>query len=194
MIQKLNIERSVYTKFKNQILTSGMIKWHHSEKGRNVCVMNDYSINRHLIPNSFIHVSSDIMDDDSPIIRCTCEIYNFIQIVEIEQETEILPDTSCMYCRFFSEHLLNAYELINEGQANIPRSLQIVKSSIQFMNDPVVLLGDVLCTGTTEYSVKGNDYFSLVIIIFYLHIIYMTLLFIIYNDCDAFFFLPFLTI
>ena len=78
MIQKLNIERSVYTKFKNQILTTGMIKWHHSEEGRNVCVMNDYSINGHLIPNSFVHVSSDIMDDDSPIIHCTCEIYNFI--------------------------------------------------------------------------------------------------------------------
>ena len=50
-----------------------------------------------------------------------------------------------MHCRFFSEHLLNAYQLINEGQANIPRPLQIVKSSIQFMNDPIVLLGDVLC-------------------------------------------------
>ena len=108
MIQKLNIERSVYTKFKNQILTSGTIKWHHSEEGRNVCVMNDYSINGHLIPNSFVHVSSDITDDDSPIICCTCEIYNFIQNVEIEQETEISPDTSCMHCRFFSEHLLNA--------------------------------------------------------------------------------------
>ena len=78
MIQKLNIERSVYTKFKNQILTTGTIKWHHSEEGRNVCVMNNYSVNGHLISNSFVHVSSDIMDDDSLIIHCTCEIYNFI--------------------------------------------------------------------------------------------------------------------
>ena len=105
MIQKSNIERSVYTKFKNQILTTGTIKWRHSEKGRNVCVMNDYSVNGHLIPNSFIHVSSDIMDDDSPIIHCTCEIYNFIQNVEVEQETAISPEISCMHCRFFSEHL-----------------------------------------------------------------------------------------
>ena len=173
MIQKSNIERSVYTKFKNQILTSGTIKWHHSEDFRNVCVMNDYSINGHLIPNSFVHVSSDIMDDDSPIIHCTCEIYNFIQNVEIEQETTISPDTSCMHCRFFSEHLLNAYELINEGQANIPRPLQIVKSSIQFMNDPIILLGDVLHTGTMKYSVKGNDYFSLITVNFAAGICYI---------------------
>ena len=59
MIQKSNIERSVYTKFKNQILTSGTIKWHHSEEGRNVCVMNDYSLNGHLIPNYFVHVSRE---------------------------------------------------------------------------------------------------------------------------------------
>ena len=34
------------------------------------------------------------------------------------------------------------------------------------MNDPIVLLGDVLRTGTMKYSVKGNDYFSLVTINF----------------------------
>ena len=34
------------------------------------------------------------------------------------------------------------------------------------MNDPVLLLGDVLRTGTTKYSVKGDDYFSLVTVNF----------------------------
>ena len=42
----------------------------------------------------------------------------------------------------------------------------MVKSSIEFMNDPVLLLGDVLRTGTTKYSVKGDDYFSLVTVNF----------------------------
>ena len=42
----------------------------------------------------------------------------------------------------------------------------MVKSSIQFMNNPVLLLGDVLHTGTTKYSVKGDDYFSLVTVNF----------------------------
>ena len=34
------------------------------------------------------------------------------------------------------------------------------------MNDPILLLGNVLCTGTTKYSVKGDDYFSLVTVNF----------------------------
>ena len=128
--------------------------------------MNDYSVNGHLMPNSFVHISSEFTDDDTPIIRCSCQIYHFIQNVEMEQGSEIAPDTSCMHCRFFQEHLLNAYEVINEGCTNIPRPLEIVRSSIQFMNDPVLLLGDVLRTGTTKYSVKGDDYFSLVTVNF----------------------------
>ena len=53
---------------------------------------------------------------------------------------------------FFQEHLLNAYKVINQGCTNIARPLEMVKSSIQFMNNPVLLLGDVLRTGTTKYS------------------------------------------
>ena len=49
----------------------------------------------------------------------------------------------------------------------------MVKSSVQFMNDPVLLLGDVLCTGTTKYSVKEDDYFSLVTVNFASSICYI---------------------
>ena len=119
MIQQSNIDRSLYTKFKNQLLTLGTIKWHYHQAGRNVCIMNDYSVNGHLMPNSFVHISSEFTDDDTPVIRCSCQIYNFIQNVEIEDGSEIAPDTSCMHCRFFQEHLLNAYEVINQGCTNI---------------------------------------------------------------------------
>ena len=71
-----------------------------------------------------------------------------------------------MIQQFFQEHLLNAYEVINQGCTNIAQPLEMVKSSIQFMNNPVLLLGDVLHTGTTKYSVKGDDYFSLVTVNF----------------------------
>ena len=166
MIRQSNIDRSLYTKFKNQLLTSGTIKWHYNQDGRNVCIMNDYSVNEHLMPNSFVHISSEFTDDDTPVIHCSCQIYNFIQNVEIEEGSEIAPETSCIHCRFFQEHLLNAYEVINQGCTNIARPLEMVKSSIQFMNDPVLLLSDVLRTGTTKYSVKGDDYFSLVTVNF----------------------------
>ena len=43
----------------------------------------------------------------------------------------------------------------------------MVKSSIEYMNDPVLLLGDILPLSTTKYSVKGDDYFSIVTINFH---------------------------
>ena len=43
MIRQSNIDRSLYTKFKNQLLTSGTIRWRYHQAGRNVCIMNDYS-------------------------------------------------------------------------------------------------------------------------------------------------------
>ena len=75
------------------------------------------------MPNSFVHISSEFTDDDTPVICCSCQIYNFIQNVEIEDGSEIAPDTSCMHCHFFQEHLLNAYEVINQGCTNIARTI-----------------------------------------------------------------------
>ena len=69
MIWQSNIDRSLYTKFKNQLLTSGIIKWHYHQAGRNVCIMNNYSVNGYLMPNSFVHISSEFTDDDTPVIR-----------------------------------------------------------------------------------------------------------------------------
>ena len=126
MIRQSNIDRSLYTKFKNQLLTSGTIKWHYNQDGRNVCIMNNYSVNGHLMPNSFAHISSEFTDGDTPVIYCSCQVYNFIQNVEIEEGSEIAPETSCMHCRFFQEHLLNAYEVINQGCTNIARPLEMV--------------------------------------------------------------------
>ena len=128
--------------------------------------MNDYSINGHLIPNSFVHVSAEASGNGTHTIRCTCQIYHFLENVEVGQETEIAPDTSCMHCRFYSEHLTEAYDIINEGSSHIGRPLEMVKASIELMNDPVLLLGDILPFATTKYSVKGNEYFSIVTINF----------------------------
>ena len=120
MIWQSNIDGLCTPNSKNQVLTSGTIKWPYNEDDGNVCVINNYSINGHLIPNSFVHIPSEPMENDTFVICCTCQIYNFIQNVEIDQESEISPDTSCIHCRFFNDHSLNAYELINQGHAKIP--------------------------------------------------------------------------
>ena len=130
--------------------------------GRNVCVMNEYTLQGHLIPNSFVHISAEIFDETRPVIRCTCEVYNFLQNIEPDDNLELSHTTSCMHCRFFNDHLLNAYEVISEGHPHLPRPLQIIKGSIQFMNDEVLLLGDINPSGTTKYSVNGKETFSII--------------------------------
>ena len=155
-----NIDRSVYTTFKNQLLTSGAIKWWYNENGRNVCPMKDYSINRH--SNSFVHVLAEPSGNGTHTICCTCQIYYFLEHMEIGQDLEIALKTPCMH----RKHSINAYDVINQGSSNLSRPLQMVKVSIEFMNDPVLLLRDILPLATTQYLVKGNEYFSMVTINF----------------------------
>ena len=44
----------------------------------------------------------------------------------------------------------------------------MVKESLQYMNQPIQLLGNVIDRGTTKFSVKGMDSYSIVHISFYL--------------------------
>ena len=76
--------------------------------------MNDInSITEHLLPISFVHISCE-MFKSGPVIKCTYKIYKFLQHFVNEQyigdDEELDTETSCMHCRFFNEHLLNAYE------------------------------------------------------------------------------------
>ena len=171
LIEACKIDRPVYATFKQQLLTDGKIKWRFSKEGKDICVMNNINcVTGHLIPNSFVHVSSEVFEE-GPVIKCNCEIYKFLQHSldeEDKQNGDLDPDSSCMHCRFFKEHLLGAYELISEGTAPISRPLQIVQNSIQCMNDPVLLLGDAYRNGTTKFSVNGNDHFGLVTVTFHM--------------------------
>ena len=171
-IEKCSVQSGVYTTFKQQLLTSthGTIKWRYTNEGKDICVMNDInSINGHLLPNSFVHVSCE-MFESGPVIKCTCEIYKFLQHFANEQyigdDKELDIETSCMHCRFFNEHLLNAYERITEGQHTNSRPLQIVNQSLQYMNADVLLLGEALKNGCTKFSVVGQNYFALVTLTF----------------------------
>ena len=171
-IEKCSVQSGVYATFKQQLLTSthGTIKWRYTHEGKDICVMNDVnSITGHLLPNSFVHVSCE-MFESGPVIKCTCEIYKFLQHFANEQyigdDQELDHETSCMHCHFFNEHLLNAYEKIAQGEHNNSCPLQIVNDSLQHMNTNVLLLGQPLQNGCTKFSVMGNNYFALVTLTF----------------------------
>ena len=73
-----------------------------------------------------------------------------------------------MHCRFYKYHLVSAYEKICNSTNTLTRSLAIVKESLQHMNQPIQLLGSVIDRGTTKFSVKGTNSYSIVHISFYL--------------------------
>lgn len=121
-------EKQVIAEAKNQKSAPQPAVW------RYVCAMNDYSINSHLIPNS-----EEPSENGTHTIRWSCQIYHFLENVQIGQESEIAWETSCMHCRFYNEHLIHAYDVINQGYLNLSQPLQVVKVSIELVNSIIQL-------------------------------------------------------
>ena len=83
---------------------------------------------------------------------------------------EYVPDTTltCMHCRFYKDHLHNVYERISsEAQGNLPRALHMVHESLQYINDPVQLVGSVIDQGTVRFSCHRKESYSLIHLSFY---------------------------
>ena len=170
-----NPSRTLYTIFVEQLLTEGSIKWRQHESNVDICVMNDYNpTTGYLMPRSFVHVSCT-NEDGNLFPRCTCRTYDIIERAA-KQETplspgeEYVPNTTLtyMHCRFYKDHLHNAYERISsEAQGNLPRALCMVHESLQYMNDPVQLVGSVIDQGTMRFSCQGKESYSLIHLFFY---------------------------
>ena len=176
MNQDINFDmqnRNVFTKFREQLLCEDVIKWrYHSDQMDVVCLNDIDSETGVLIPNSFVHVTCIKNFTEEHVISCKCEIFNMIQqaahqehrIIPEEQST-VYPDTSmtCVHCRFYKESLINAHRNIITKTPNMfTRSEVMVSNSLQHMNDAVILLGSALHKGTTKFSAKGEDIYSVV--------------------------------
>ena len=58
---------------------------------------------------------------------------------------------------------MNAYEKLQHQNTNLSTALSMVQESLQYMNDEILLLGNVLPHATTKYFVKGStDSYSVV--------------------------------
>ena len=167
--------RTLYSKFKEQLITEGVIKWRCHKARKDIAVLTDINTTTgHIVPNSFVHVTCVKDMSGEYIIKCTCAIYKMIQHAAHQEnpifpEEEMLPDSTftCIHCRYFKEKLLNAYnEATNVESTNIPQQIQMVRDSLHIIDKDVFLLGDILPTGTTKFSVKGDDTYSIVNITF----------------------------
>ena len=172
-----NPNRTLYKLFEEQLITEGIIKWRLHEQSQDFCIMNDIKLTTgHLMPQSFVHVEcTKGANDEEIFIQCTCDIYNLIQRAA-HQESHILPgedvvldeNFTCMHCRFLREHLLDAYTTVTTSPTTeFTRPLFMVHESLQHMNDPVQLVGNVISGETTRFSGKGKEGLSIVHISFY---------------------------
>ena len=137
--------------------------------------MNDYNLTTgYLMPQSFLYVSCT-NENGNLFLCCTCRIYDIIQRAA-NQETplspgeEFVPDSSLtyMHCRFYKDHPNNAFErMSSEPQGNLLRALHMVQESLQYMNDPVQLVGSVIDQGTMRFSCQGKESYSLIHMSFY---------------------------
>ena len=167
--------RTLYAIFVEQLLTEGSIKCRQHESSVDICVMNDYNLTTgYLMPQSFVHVSCT-NENGNLFLRCTCRIYDIIQRAAKQEaplspSEEYVPNTTLtyMHCRFYKDHLHNAYERISsEAKGNLPRALHMVHESLQHMNDPVQLVGSVTDQGTMRFSYQGKEPYSLIHLSFY---------------------------
>lgn len=171
--------RSLYTHFKEELLTNGTIKWRSHDFRSDTCIMTDVNSSTGImIPNSFVHVTYEKQMDGKILFKCTCDIYKIISRAA-QQEFPILPNLSdvvpddtftCMHCRFFKDHLMNAYsdatacssDATGRQPKTIAMALNKVKASLQDIDKQVFLLGNVHPTGTTKFSVQGEATYSIV--------------------------------
>ena len=168
---------TLYKLFEEQLVTEGIIRWRLHEQNRYVCIMNDIKpTTGHLMPQSFVHVEcTKGANDEDIFIRCTCNIYNLIQRAA-HQESHFLPgedvvldeNLTCMHYRFFREHLVDVYTTVTtQARTQFTRPLFMVHESLQHMNSPIQLVGNVIPGGTTRFSAKGKESLSIVHISFY---------------------------
>ena len=175
LLDEGSVERSIYSDFKNFLYTRAVLKWRFHDNVMDICVMNDYDSQTGLFtPNSFVHVTCLYMSNGIQTITCTCNVYHFMERLLLrerleEDDQELIPDatTSCLHCRLFKEELLNAYDRISVlNEKDLNRALHTMKNSLQFINEPVQLLGSVVPSSATKFSVQAEDSVALVTVSF----------------------------
>ena len=142
-----------------------------------VCVMDDVVPTTGVLsPNAFVHVMKTTDYAGQNIIKCTCSIFDFIHHTAHQANphwpfADKYPDveTSCPHCCFYNEFLQDGFETASNNtleDLNVP--LCMVKKSLGYFSEQVLLLGNVIPSSTTKFSVKEDtgEYYACVHVTF----------------------------
>ena len=159
---------TIYKTFKEQVVTEGIIHWCYHEDTTDVCIMNDINTSTgYMMPNAFVHITCCSPPDQDPIIKCTCAIFDLMQqsakqqtnLLPGDEQQELIPDgqLTCMHCRFYKEFLTQAYFQATHQTAELPRAVNLVQDSLSDMNMEIQLVGNVVPSILTKFSVQGTS-------------------------------------
>ena len=161
---------SLYHKFKEQLVLEGKIQWRQHNDFQDTVIMSDYSPDTGSLKLlSYVHVTcKNIENGQNFLIQCTCPIYNTIKCaglakIDLAEDEEAVLDESltCMHCRFYREHL-DQYRHNLHHLTSTDHISQQIKDSLTNLNNPVVLLGTPISTGTSKFSVITDQSMAIV--------------------------------
>ena len=167
VLNSVHSNHTIYKTFKEQLVTEEIIQWHYHDDTTDVCIMNDVNTSTgFMMPNLFVHITSHAQENQDPIMKCSCAIFDLIQQSAKQetkllpgQEEELIPDVqlTCMHCRFYKEFLTGAYFQATHETAEVPRAVSFVQDSLSNMNIEVQLVGNVVPNSSTKLSVQGTS-------------------------------------
>ena len=159
-----NPHRLLFSTFKEQLISDGLIQWRAHSESREVVVMSNYdSSTGEMQPCSYVHVSALAAETGDFLLSCTCATYDLIQRAAMQNHTlspgeqgVLDPSSTCMHCRFYKELLTDFWQNIHSG-AELSILHMKIKETLGSLQEEVVLLGDVLPHTTTKFSVQGEE-------------------------------------
>ena len=133
-----NKNRSLYVNFKEQLLSEGILKWRYHSPDKDVCVMSDTNDDTGvLLPTSFVHVTAMQDSTGEEFLTCTCHVYKHIQRSGKDEHPlwpvqEEIPDANftCVHCRFYQQHLVGAFDKLQQQNTELSRPLGMVHNSL----------------------------------------------------------------
>ena len=160
--------RSLYSDFKESLITDGTVLWRLRNEDSSVFLLNDYSLQSgYMSGSSYVHLTVSRIEDSFQT-HCTCEAYAYLQSCAIgmnpidhdHEEEDILIDSSmsCMHVRFFVDalksylHLDNIKELPNRTLLD-----KKIKGSLTSLNCGVVPLGQMTESQLAMFSVRRRQ-------------------------------------
>ena len=154
-----------------QLVTDGEIIWRQHNENQDTVIMSDYNpATGSLSPLSYVQVTSIWNQGETgiPLLKCTYHIYNSIQCAALKEveladgENSVLHHSmTCMHCRFFKDYL-KQYRYTLQDITTTTAIDSKVKSSLESINNPVVLLGKSAREFTTKLSVMCQESLSMI--------------------------------